>query len=150
MAGTSWDRLGLVDQAFEAVAPVLRRFAAATGLRLLEFFRDDPVWRLAFARQAGGEAAIDVGWDAERPDQYAVSASWWVDDYDSASRRWRREEVGVYDRNRQPEDLEAMLQLALGRIDGWTEADLDRISGPHPEWRDIPREDFVRSRLPRR
>ena len=47
MAGTSWDRLGQTEAAFELVAPVLRRVARAEGLKLDEFFRDDPVWRLS-------------------------------------------------------------------------------------------------------
>jgi hypothetical protein len=46
MAGTSWDKLGQVDAAFELVAPARRRVAESEGVELHEFFRDDPVWRL--------------------------------------------------------------------------------------------------------
>jgi len=151
MAGTSWDRLGQMDAAFELVAPVLRRVAREEGLKLHEFFRDDPVWRLSFARDAGGEAAIDVAWEEDRPEEYRVSAAWWVDDYDTTMRRSREEEVGVFTRDRSLGDLESMLRDALARVDGWRDADLDRSSGPYPDWQRYQgRDEFYRTRLPRR
>jgi hypothetical protein len=151
MAGTSWDKLGQTDAAFELVAPVLRRVARSEGVRLHEFFRDDPVWRLDFAREAGGEAVVDVAWREERPEEYEVSASWWVDDYDSTMRRSRSEAVGTFTRDRSLDDLEALLRRALASIEGWTEADLDQTSGPHPDWqRYQSRDEFYRTRLPRR
>ena len=151
MAGTSWDKLGQMDAAFELVAPAVRRVAQAEGVKLHEFFRDDPVWRLDFARAAGGEAVVDVAWREERPEEYEVSASWWVDDYDSTMRRSRQESVGTFTRDRSLDDLEELLRQALGSIDGWTEADLDQTSGPHPDWqRYQSRDEFYRTRLPRR
>jgi hypothetical protein len=151
MAGTSWDKLGQMDAAFELVAPALRRVARSEGVKLHEFFRDDPVWRLNFSRQAGGEAVIDVAWQEDRPEEYAVSASWWVDDYDTAMRRSRHVEVGTFTRDRSLDDLEAMLGAALRTIDGWTEPDLDERSGPHPDWqRYQSRDEFYRTRLPQR
>jgi len=87
-----------MDAAFELVAPALRRVARAEGVTLREFFRDDPVWRLDFARQAGGEAVVDVAWQEDRPEEYRVSASWWLDDYDTTLRRSHQEEVGTFTR----------------------------------------------------
>jgi hypothetical protein len=151
MAGTSWDKLGQMDAAFELIAPALRRVAGAERVMLREFFRDDPVWRLDFARQVGGEAVVDVAWREDRPEEYRVSASWWLDDYDTTLRRSRMEEVGTFTRDRSLEELEAMVLAALHRIDGWTEADLDQQSGPYPDWqRHQSRDEFYRTRLPRR
>lgn len=140
-----------MDAAFELVAPALRRMAESEGLRLHEFFRDDPVWRLNFARQAGGEAVIDVAWEADRPEEYRVTAGWWLDDYDSTMRRSHHEKIGVFTRDRSLDDLEDMLRDALHRIDAWSEADLDQSSGPHPDWqRYQSRDEFYRTRLPKR
>ena len=151
MAGTSWDKLGQMDAAFEIVAPAIRRVATESGVKLLEFHRDDPLWRLTFAREIGGEAVIDVAWSDERPEFYTVSASWWVDDYDSAMRSQRREELGEFRRDEPLEALEALLRQALARVDAWTPADLDQQSGPFPDWQKYQsREDFMRVRLPRR
>ena len=151
MAGASWDKLGQMDAAFELVAPALRRVARDEGVKLHEFFRDDPVWRLDFARQVGGEAVVDVAWQEDRPEEYALSAAWWLDDYDTTMRRSRHEAVGTFTRDRPLDELEALLRDALRRIDGWTEADLDQQSGPHPDWqRYQSREEFYRTRLPRR
>jgi hypothetical protein len=151
VAGTSWDKLGQMDAVFELVAPALRRVAQAEGLKLHEFFRDDPIWRLDFARTVGGEAVVDVAWDEARPEEYRVTASWWLDDYDTTIRRSRTEEAGVFTRDRSLDDLEAMLRDALRRIDGWAEADLDQRSGPYPDWQKYQsRDDFYRTRLPKR
>lgn len=151
MAGTSWDKLGQMDAAFELVAPALRRVARAEGVKLHEFFRDDPVWRLDFARRVGGEAVVDVAWQEDRPEEYRVLASWWVDDYDTTLRRSHQREVGTFTRDRPLDDLEAMLVAALRVIDGWTERDLDQQSGPYPDWqRYQSRDEFYRTRLPRR
>jgi hypothetical protein len=151
MAGTSWDKLGQMDAAFELVAPALRRVARAEGVTLREFFRDDPVWRLDFARHAGGEAVVDVAWQEDRPEEYRVSASWWLDDYDTTLRRSHQEEVGTFTRDRSLDELEGLLLDALRRIDGWTDADLDQQSGPYPDWqRYQSRDEFYRTRLPRR
>src|SRR5206468_12925456 len=140
-----------MDAAFEIVAPAIRRVAQAEGVKLVEFHRDDPIWRLNFARQAGGEAVVDVAWQEDRPDTYLVSASWWVDDYDSTMRRQHREDLGEFTRERSLDDLERLLVDAIRRIDGWTEGDLDQRSGPYPDWqRYQTREDFYRTRLPKR
>ncbi len=151
MAGTSWDKLGQMDAAFELVAPVLRRVAKAEGVKLHEFFRDDPLWRLDFAREAGGEAVVDVGWQEGRPEEDTAAAGWGVGDYDTTTRRSHVETVGTFTRDRSLDDLETLLVEALQRIDEWTEADLDQQSGPYPDWQKYQsRDEFYRTRLPRR
>jgi len=110
MAGTSWDRLGQMDQAFELVAPALRRVAQAEGVRLHEFFRDDPVWRLELAPRTGVDAAVDVSWSEERPEEYTVTLLWWEND------ELRREDIGVFTRDRSLDDLETMLREAASRL----------------------------------
>jgi hypothetical protein len=110
MAGTSWDKLGQMDAAFEVVAPAIRRTAEASGARLHEFFRDDPVWRLDFTRKRSGDPAVDVSWSEDAPAIYAVSALWWAGD------ELTREEVGTFSRERPLEELDALLQQALGKL----------------------------------
>jgi hypothetical protein len=109
MAGTSWDKLGQMDQAFELVAPALRRVAAAKGLRLHEFFRDDPVWRIDLSPKAKSDAAVDVSWSEERPEEYAVTLIWWEDD------QLHREEVGTFTRERSLDELEGLLEQVVAR-----------------------------------
>lgn len=110
MAGTSWDKLGQMEAAFELVAPALRRVAQSSGARLREFFRDDPVWRLDLARAGTGGEAVDVAWQEDRPEEYLVTALWWEGD------RLRREEVGTFTRDRALDELEALLGDAIGRL----------------------------------
>jgi hypothetical protein len=110
MAGTSWDKLGQMDAAFELVAPPLRRVARSEGARLHEFFRDDPVWRLDFAGKGRGDGAVDVSWEEDRPEEYAVSVLWWEGE------RLQRQEIGSFTRDRSLDDLEAMLREAVNRL----------------------------------
>ena len=140
-----------MDAAFESVAPAIRKVAVEEGVKLHEFFRDDPIWRLNFARKAGGEAVVDVAWSEDRPDTFTVSASWWLDDYDTTIRRQRRVEVAAYAREQPLTDLEEVIRKAVRLVDSWTEAELDQNSGPFPDWqRNQSKEDFYRTRLPRR
>jgi hypothetical protein len=110
MAGTSWDKLGLMDAAFEIVAPAIRRVAESEGGRLHEFFRDDPVWRIDFARKREGDPAIDVSWSEDQPEEYSVSALWWEGE------SLTREDIGTFTRDRPLDDLESMLQNAISRL----------------------------------
>jgi hypothetical protein len=110
MAGTSWDKLGQMDAAFEVIAPALRRVARSQGARLHEFFRDDPVWRLDFAGRGRGEGAVDVAWEDDRPEDYTVSVLWWEGE------RLQREDVGTFTRERPLDELEAMLRRGIDRL----------------------------------
>src|ERR1700716_3416059 len=110
MAGTSWDKLGQMDAAFELVAPVLRRVSRSEGARLHEFFRDDPVWRLDFAGKGRGDGAVDVAWEEDRPEEYAVSVLWW------GGARLERQEGAASPRERSTQELESMLRDAVARL----------------------------------
>ncbi len=150
MAGTSWDKLGQMDAAFEIVAPAIRRAAQEAGVKLFEFHRDDPLWRLAWAREVGGEASVDVEWTEDTPDTYWLTATWFVDDWETTRRRQHVAEMGEFLRNAPLSDLEQLLRQAVSAVDGWSAADLDEESGPYPEWRQISRDEFGRTRLPKR
>ncbi len=151
MAGTSWDKLGQMDAAFEIVAPAIRRVAAEMGVKLSEFHRDDPIWRLAWARTAGGEASVDVEWTEDTPDTYWVTATWFVDDWETTRRRQHIAEMGEFGRSQPLAELEQMLREAVTRVDAWTQTDLDEESGPYPEWHAYQtKEEFDRTRLPKR
>ncbi len=110
MAGTSWDKLGQMDAAFEIVAPAIRRVGESSGARLHEFFRDDPVWRLDFSRKRPGDPAVDVSWSEDTPDTYQVTALWWQDD------KLQREAAGTSTRERPLDDLVALLEQAIAKL----------------------------------
>ena len=108
MAGTSWDKLGQMDAAFEAVAPAIRGVAKERGARLREFHNEDPVWRLV-AAGSGGDAYVDVVWDEGRPDLFTIRAVRWVDDKPVS------DVVGEYVREHVPQELEDLLRAGLDR-----------------------------------
>src|SRR3984893_16388746 len=110
MAGTSWDRLGSIGPAFQLVAPALPPARQAQGVRLHEFFRDDPVWRFDLAGKAGVDAAIDVSWSDEQPEEYNVTLLWWEND------QLRREEVGTFTRDRSLDELQELVEEAVSRV----------------------------------
>ncbi len=108
MAGTSWDKLGQMDAAFEVVAPAIRRVARAEGARLHEFFNEDPIWRLTLPR-GDDQARVDVVWEEDRPDAYRVRALWW------AGADLHSEEVGEFRRQQPLAELEGLLEEAIRR-----------------------------------
>jgi hypothetical protein len=99
-----------MDAAFEVVAPAIRRAAQASGARLHEFFRDDPVWRLDFTRKRAGDPAVDVSWSEEAPAAYVVTALWWTED------KLTRDEVGSFNREQPLEELDRLLEQAVGKL----------------------------------
>lgn len=99
-----------MDQAFEIVAPAIRRAAEASGARLHEFFRDDPVWRLDFTRKRAGDPAVDVSWSEDEPETYVVTALWW--DEESLT----REPAGTFTRDRSLDDLEQLITAAIAKL----------------------------------
>lgn len=105
MAGTSWDKLGQVEAAFEAVGPAIHAVAKASGARVREFHNEDPVWRLV----AGTDAYVDVVWDEGRPDIFFVRSIRWVDD------RPQTEPVGEFQRDHDQSELQALIRDALAR-----------------------------------
>ncbi|HEX6488624.1 MAG TPA: hypothetical protein VF137_07105 [Candidatus Dormibacteraeota bacterium] len=105
MAGTSWDKLGQVEAAFEAVGPAIREAAKEGGARLREFHNEDPIWRLV-----AGENYVDVIWDESKPDVFTVRAIRWVDD------RPQYDQVGEFARDRDAGELKALIAEGLARV----------------------------------
>ena len=105
MAGTSWDKLGQVEAAFEAIGPAIHAVAKDNGARVREFHNEDPVWRLV----AGTDAYVDVVWDEERPDVFMVRAIRWVDD------KPQTEAVGEFVRDHPVAELQALIRDGLAR-----------------------------------
>ena len=104
MAGTSWDKLGQMDAAFEAVAESIREAARAGGARLREFHNEDPVWRLVV-----GENYVDVIWDESKPEIFTVRAVRWVDD------KPHYENVGEFPRDHDAGELKSLIGEGLAK-----------------------------------
>jgi hypothetical protein len=104
VAGTSWDKLGQMDAAFEAVADTIRAAARESGAGLREFHNEDPLWRLVV-----GENYVDVIWDESRPEVFTVRSVRWADGQP------RYDPVGEYPRDHDPSELASLLADALGR-----------------------------------
>ncbi len=104
MAGTSWDKLGQMDAAFEAVADAIRAAAREGGARLREFHNEDPIWRLVV-----GENYVDVIWDDSKPEVFTVRAVRWVDD------RPQYETVGEFQRDQDQAGLRSLIAEGLAK-----------------------------------
>lgn len=104
MAGTSWDKLGQMDAAFEAVADVIREAARDGGARLREFHNEDPVWRLVV-----GENYVDVIWDESKPEAFTVRAVRWVED------RPQYDTVGEFQRDHDAAELRSLIADGLAK-----------------------------------
>ena len=108
MAGTSWDRLGQVEAAFDAVGPAIHEAAQEAGARVREYHNEDPIWRIV----AGPDAYVDVVWDEGNPDAFTVRAVRWV------AERPQSEPIGEFARDADIALLKALIASGLARVSG--------------------------------
>jgi len=121
----------IVD-AFRAVAPAVEAFAREHDLLIDRYRRGKPSWELRFGRQVGGQAVLTISYRERTGHVLDVSATWWVDDRATQTRRLRSEKIGVYDRRAPSATLVQLLAAGLDMVDHWTLADLGPPRGPFP------------------
>jgi len=121
----------IVD-AFRAVAPAVEAFAREHDLLIDRYRRGKPSWELRFGRQVGGQAVLTISYRERTGHVLDVSATWWVDDRATQTRRLRSEKIGVYDRRAPSATLAQLLAAGLDMVDHWTLADLGPPRGPFP------------------
>ena len=127
----------IVD-AFRTVAPAIEPFARDHKLLIDRYRRGKPAWELRFARRVGGEAVLTASYRERTGHVIDVSATWWVDDRITQTRRLRSTKVGVYDRRAPAAVLRQLLETALATVDGWTPAELGPPRGPFKAAPDEP------------
>jgi hypothetical protein len=121
----------IVD-AFRAVAPAIEAFAREHDLLIDRYRRGKPSWELRFARRIGGEAVLTISYRERTGHVLDVSATWWVDDRATQTRRLRSEKIGVYDRRAPASTLVQQLEAGLSAVDQWGLSDLGPPRGPFP------------------
>ncbi len=130
----------IVD-AFRVVAPAIEAFAREHDLLIDRYRRAKPSWELRFARRLGGRAVITISYRERTGHVLDVSATWWLDDRATKTRRLRSEKIGVYDRRAPSADLVQQLAAGLATVDRWTPSDLGPPRGPFPATSDEPADD---------
>ena len=121
----------IVD-AFRAVAPAIEAFAREHDLLIDRYRRGKPSWEQRFGRQVGGQAVLTISYRERTGHVLDVSATWWVDDRATQTRRLRSEKIGVYDRRAPSATLVQLLAAGLDMVDHWTLSDLGPPRGPFP------------------
>jgi hypothetical protein len=125
-----------IVEAFRPVAATVEAFAREHDLLIERYRRGKAAWELRFARRAGGEAVLTLSYRERTGHVLDVSATWWMDDRRSRTRRLRSEKIAVYDRRANAAVLREQLTQALATVDSWTEADLGPPHGPFSAWSD--------------
>jgi hypothetical protein len=121
----------IVD-AFRVVAPAIEAFAREHDLLIDRYRRAKPTWELSFARRLGGQAVLTISYRERTGHVLDVSATWWLDDRATRTRRLRSEKIGVYDRRAPSSVLVQQLEAGLATVDRWTLSDLGPPRGPFP------------------
>jgi hypothetical protein len=74
-----------LEEQFAPVASTLEAIASRRNLLIQKYRHDQPVWDLCFSHPQGGQGKVEVH---RHPDSnFMVTGVWWIDDYDSATRR---------------------------------------------------------------
>jgi hypothetical protein len=110
---------------FADVGPRLEGFADDHNVKVEKWFKDVALWALTFRHPAGGAAHIVIGPVEDGPEAHH-HATWWVDDYDSETRRLasgQGRRVG----SGWPVLEDALLE-EIRRVLKWTERDLTQES----------------------
>lgn len=123
----------IVD-AFRAVAPTLEAFARSNRFLIERYRRGKAAWELRCARQQGGEACLTISYRERTGHALDVSATWWVDDLTSRTRRLVAAKVGAFNRRESPQGLEQLLTDGMKQVDRWGPADLGPPHGPFKDW----------------
>jgi len=121
----------IVD-AFRVVAPAIEAFAREHDLLIERYRRAKPSWELRFARRVGGQAVLTISYRERTGHVLDISATWWLDDRATQTRRLRSEKIGVYDRRAPSAALAQLLEAGLATVDSWTLSDLGPPRGPFP------------------
>jgi hypothetical protein len=120
--GASADHFAELERFFAPIAPAIVEFAKRHNLLLEKYYHEAPMWSLGFAHPAGGQARLDV---ARRKDErLSVSATWWVDDYDTFTRSVRTNDAVAVAASEQAlvAELEKLLgELLVWRPGAWTQ-----------------------------
>ena len=123
----------IVD-AFRAVAPTVEAFARSNRFLIERYRRGKAAWELRCARQQGGEACLTISYRERTGHVLDLSATWWVDDFTSRTRRLVSAKVGAFNRRESPRLLEQLLTDAMNQVDRWAPADLGPAHGPFNDW----------------
>jgi hypothetical protein len=127
----------IVD-AFRAVAPAVEAFAREHALLIDRYRRAKAAWEFRFARRLGGQAVLTISYRERTGHVLDVSATWWLDDHATRTRRLRSEKIGVYDRRAPATTLVQLLETGLATVDRWTVSDLGAPHGPYGAVPDEP------------
>ena len=130
----------IVD-AFRVVAPAIEAIAREHDLLIDRYRRAKPTWELGFSRRLGGRAVLTISYRERTGHVLDVSATWWLDDRATKTRRLRSEKIGVFDRRAPSADLVQQLAAGLATVDRWTLSDLGPPRGPFPATSDEPADD---------
>jgi hypothetical protein len=123
-------------EAFRAVAPTIESFARDRELSIERYRNGKAAWELTIEPIQGGEASLTISYRERTGHVLDISAVWWVDDAVSQTRRLHADKIGIWDRRGSSQELRAMLEDGLQRINGWTRRDLGLPRGPYPQVRD--------------
>ena len=113
--GASADHFAELERFFAPLAAAIAGFAERHNLLLEKYYHEAPMWSLEFAHPAGGQARLDV---ARRKDErLSLSATWWVDDYNSFTRSIRTNDALAVAAS--GEALVPELEKLLGEVLAW-------------------------------
>jgi len=113
--GASAEHFAELERFFAPLAPAILDFVERHNLLLEKYYHEAPMWSLEFSHPAGGQARLDI---ARNKDQrLLVSATWWVDDYDTFTRSIRTNDAIAVAASGQA--LVPELEKLLGEVLGW-------------------------------
>jgi len=130
------------ERFFAPIAEAIAQFARRRNLALVRYDHGSPYWDLLFAHPIGGHGKLVLGRGLTRG--VTVSAVVWRDDYDSFTRRIRRQEEREVSCGQI--ELTDELDRLLDEVLGWRLNEQFRSVGGYERiWSTMTRERFLKS-----
>jgi hypothetical protein len=104
-----------LERFFAPLAPAIVEFAQRHNLLLEKYYHEAPMWSVEFSHPAGGQARLDIA--RSKDQRLLLSATWWIDDYDTFTRSIRTNDAVAVAASDQP--LVPELEKLLGEVLAW-------------------------------
>ena len=118
----------IILETFGEIASILEKFAETNNLLIEKYEHEAPVWRFSFRHPIDGVGSVLVSVD--KIGEIKVTGHWWIDDYDSGTRRLRASESIITAKI----DLSSTLEIVLETVLKWDPKSLTEHEGYKEYW----------------
>ena len=129
----------VVKHYFNALAPIINKFAHHHDLYIEKYYHGDPCWDLRFLHPKGGQASVNLSYKVD-DNRLLLRGTWHVDVFHEFTSYSKRGDA--YDCDNPSEQLEHAMHAVLKDIVSWEKSQLEAPPGYENPWKRFTEEEF--------